>query len=428
MRTLNVLSPRLHHRLGRLMMATSLVLMSLALAPAAQASDISRSQQQRALLGVAADEATIRQIIASGADSGSEKWGFVITTDEMASVEARMQRAQRIEERVATLVRTLPTYGGMYYEQHGSRLVVQLTTADPTLETTVDNLMPDGTELEFRPVDETYASLEKATRAVFDVWPSLTALPAPYHASLDTPANLVRVGVDAKFLIEAEALQPALEKELGVTVEIEVGQPPEAHACSTRDNCTNPIRSAVRVRKGSTTGTVCTMGFQVSKNGDEQFLTAAHCALDGSNNWYHQGYGFLGSEVQSLWSSGYDAVRIGFPDAQATAWMYRDGYVVGWSWPTVGDVVIQNQAMSDTIYFTEITDDWHCWTYLGQTLCGARMQGVGGQRGDSGAPLYRFFTSQLYAVGINFGGCGGGCMTRVGDVLSRMGVTLVVGS
>lgn len=400
----------------------------LAVAPAADASDIGRSQQQRALLGLPADEATIRHLAASGADAGSEKWGFVVSADEMAAVEARMQRAQEIEEKVASVVRALPTYGGMHYEQYGTRLVVHLTAVDQAIEASVTNLMPDGVEVAFRVVDEPYASLENATRAVFNVWPSLTTLPTPYHASVDTRANLVSVGVDAAFLGDAQALQPALEGALGVTVQLEVGQPPEAQACSTRDNCTNPIRSAVRVRKGSTTGTVCTMAFQVSKNGDEQFLTAAHCALDGSNNWYHQGYGFLGSEVQSLWSSGYDAVRIGFPDAQATAWMYRDGYVVGWSWPAVGDVVIQNQAMSDTLYFTEVTDDWHCWVYLGQTLCGARMQGVPGIGGDSGAPLYRFFTSQLYAVGINFGGCGGGCMTRVGDVLSRMGVTLVVGS
>jgi hypothetical protein len=107
--------------------------------------------------------------------------------------------------------------------------------------------------------------------------------------------------------------------------------------------------------------------------------------------------------------------------------MYGDGYVVGWAWPSLGTVLIQNQAVSNTISFTEVLDDWTCWGYSGQTLCGAKMEGVGGVGGDSGSPLYRFFTSQLYAAGINFGGdgSGNGLMTRVGDVLSRMGVSLV---
>ena len=41
-------------------------------------------------------------------------------------------------------------------------------------------------------------------------------------------------------------------------------------------------------------------------------LPLGHCALSGSNNWYHAGWGLLGTEAQSLFSSGYDAIRIGF--------------------------------------------------------------------------------------------------------------------
>lgn len=103
---------------------------------------------------------------------------------------------------------------------------------------------------------------------------------------------------------------------------------------------------------------------KVRKDGDEQFLTAAHCARDSQNTWYHAGYtaGSLGVEQQSLFTSGYDAVRIGLPDSQATSAMYNDGYVAGWQWPSIGMFMRQNQAMSNTISFTQVTDDWHCWT------------------------------------------------------------------
>jgi hypothetical protein len=428
MGTLHYRRSTARQRLTRLALLTALLLTPLLSGPAAGADDISRSQQQRALLRLPADEATIRQIAASGADVGTERWGIVLTAAEIVAIEARMQYAQAIDDQVASFVRGLASYGGMYFNQDDDgRLVVQLTEDDAAIRAAVERRMPAGPRVAFRIVDHPYAALETATRQVFDIWSSLTDLPAPYHSSLDTRANLVRVLVDASILSQVQAIQPALEEALRVPVVVGVGRPAEPQACTSRDYCTNPIKSAVIVRKGSTTGTACTMAFQVVKNGDEQFLTAAHCALSGSNNWYHKGYGFIGSEVQSLFSSGYDAVRIGLPDAQKTNWMYGDGYVVGWTWPAVGDVLIQNQAVSNTISFTEVLDDWLCWSYSGQTLCGAKMEGVGGVGGDSGSPLYRFFTSQLYAVGINFGGdgSGNGLMTRVGDVLSRMGVSLV---
>lgn len=196
-----------------------------------------------------------------------------------------------------------------------------------------------------------------------------------------------------------------------------------------REACTYPIRSAVVVRKGGTSGSACTMAFQVVKNGLVDFLTAGHCALSGSNNWYHGGWGLLGTEAQSLFSSGYDAIRIGFPDSQRTNLMYGGGWVVGWAWPSVGMVLYQNQAISNTIKLTKVLDDWRCWTYSGTLLCGAQMQGVGGSGGDSGSPLYIHTTSNtIYAVGINFGGdgAGNGLMTRIGDVLPRMpGFSLV---
>lgn len=341
-----------------------------------------------------------------------------------------MQYEQTIEEDVGPYVRSRTSFGGMYFDEiDGGHLVVLLTADDATIQHAVEARMPNGPSVEFRTVEYSHAELQAATRRVFDIWPSVTDLPGPYHATLDTIANRVTVLVDPSFVTRAEVLETELSSLLGVPVSIGSGYPAEAEACSSRDNCTNPIKSAVLIRKGSNTGSPCTMAFQIIKNGDIQFLTAAHCATSGSNNWYHKGYGYLGNEQQSLWSSGYDAVRIGFPDSQKTNWMYDDGYVVGWSWPSVGEVVIQNEAMSDSVNFTEILDDWTCWSYSGQTLCGAKMEGVGGVGGDSGAPLYRFFSASLYAVGINFGGDGNGngLLTRVGDVLSRMGITLYAG-
>lgn len=399
----------------------------------AWADEIGESQARRASYGLPADDATVHAIAARPDEAASAKWGMALNSAEAADLESRLTYEYNVDQDVAPLVRALPSYAGMFFDQlDAGRLVVMLVDdgakAQVAAKATVAGLMPKGPAVTFRSAGLPYSALETAIQNTFKNWATITGLPAPYQAELDIRANLVRILVDEEIFPVALAAEPAIEASLGVPISLGIGRPAQPHSCTSRDYCTDPIKQAVLIRQGSTTGSSCTMAFQVIKSGDKQFLTAAHCALSGSQYWYHKGYGFLGSVQQSLFTSGFDAVRIGLPDSQATSNMYGDGYIVGWAWPTLGSIVWQNQAYSNRIDPTQVLDDYLCWPWSGQTLCGAKMAGVGGQGGDSGSPLYyRARSPFLNAAGINFGGDGNGngLMTRVGDVLSRLGVTLV---
>lgn len=421
-------------RFGRVCLSVGVLLSaSLVMVVHTWAGEIRDSQSRRASYGLPADDATVRAIAAWPDEAASAKWGMALSPAEAADLEGRLTYEYNVEQVVAPLVRGLPSYAGMFFDQlDAGRLVVILVDdgaeAQVVAKAAVARLMPKGPAVAFRSAARPYSTLEAAIQNTFKQWQTVTGLPDPYQAAVDIPANLVRILVDEAIFPAALAAQSKIEASIGVPIRLGVGRPAEPHSCTSRDYCTNPIKQAVLIRQGSITGSPCTMAFQVSKSGDKQFLTAAHCALYGSQNWYHKGYGFLGSVQQSLFSSGFDAVRIGLPDSQATPNMYGDGYIVGWAWPTLGSIVWQNQAYSNSIDPTQVLDDYLCWTWNGQTLCGAKMQGVGGFGGDSGSPLYKSAPSPfLYAAGINFGGdgSGNGLMTRVGDVLSRLGVTLV---
>ncbi len=414
-------------RLLRTLAIAALLSASFAVGTPARAVDI--SQSFRASLGLPADAATIQNIVASGMDVGTKELGVPLTPEELADLHGRMEYAYQVEESVAPYVRGLASFGGLYFDQlAGGRLVVLLTSLDTATAEETWSRMPAGPPVAFRTVAVPYSSLQSATERAFDVWAELSDLPAPYASEVVVQDNAIRVAVDKSILQPATALIGPLEMALRVPVEIVAGRPPEAQTCTDRDHCTNPIKGGVLVRKGSTTGSPCTMAFEVVHSGDIQFLTAGHCALSGSVYWYHKGYGYLGAVSQSLFYSGYDVVRVGFPDSQSTPWMYGDGHIIGWNWPYVGAVLYQSAGMSNFIRATQVLSDWSCWDWSGQHLCGAKMTGVGGVGGDSGSPLYQWAgTSQLLAVGINFGGdgSGNGLMTRVGDAVSRMSITLV---
>ena len=358
------------------------------------------------------------------------RWGMPLSEAEAAELAARADYQIEVMQNVSHFLRTMPTFAGAYFDiADKGRLVVLLSERTEATEDSIRARMPsDGPDVAIREGQYTYGSLEDATSNVYEVWGQLTDLPAPYGVRLNVMANAVTIGVDKLHVDAVTALTPKLVAALGVSVTVEATTPPVANDCSSRENCDYPLRSAVIIRKGSGTGSPCTLAFQVRRpaTSDEQWLTAAHCALSGSNSWYHQGFGLLGTEQQTLWSTGFDAIRIQMPDTQASNQMYADGPVRGWAWPFMGMGLWQNQGFSgnDPTY---VTDDYACWSYSGQTLCGALMYGVGGVGGDSGSPLYASDSAGgVYAVGINFGGAfGGGAMTRIGDVLSRLGVVLV---
>jgi hypothetical protein len=75
------------------------------------------------------------------------------------------------------------------------------------------------------------------------------------------------------------------------------------------------MKGGIVIRKGSTGGDRCTMGFHVVAGSDVQFVTAGHCGYSGSNNWYHQSYGYVGSEQATLYgNNGIDIMKDALPN------------------------------------------------------------------------------------------------------------------
>jgi hypothetical protein len=64
----------------------------------------------------------------------------------------------------------------------------------------------------------------------------------------------------------------------GATI-IATDDPPVADICSSRTNCT-PWRGGIRIEQNNGPG-ACTWGFQASRNGNLQMITAGHCQVTG---------------------------------------------------------------------------------------------------------------------------------------------------
>ena len=189
---------------------------------------------------------------------------------------------------------------------------------------------------------------------------------------------------------------PSLHETQGGSVAL--GEPGDDVACTSRDTCYGPMKSGIRIRDGSTSGTHwCTMGFLVTVNGttDEQMLTAGHCYFAGvGTNWYHKAYGLLGSEADrsAYGEDGYDVMTVRFPDTQNSELIYGVSgpqQLTGSRDPITGEGVCFSGAKTDAVKCGTVTAAIYTWT---SETCSCSVWGSRSSfsplHGDSGAPLY----------------------------------------
>lgn len=346
--------------------------------------------ETRMSLGLNTDIAYVQDLRGSAEDVGSERFNVPMTQAEYEEMQARWDFASATRTTILPYVRELATFGGAYYD-HSSNgdLVILLTAIDDKTRNEVDALAPKGRDTHIILVDYTQDELREAISVVWDLWANANG-PEVYGLAVDVPANAIRIEVGLSDLDKAEKVIGELSSTIGVPMFATVGEKPVETACNSRDDCHSPMKAGIVIRKGSTNGLRCTMGFQIASGSDVQFITAGHCGYSGSNYWYHQGKGYVGSEQATLYSNnGIDVMRVQMSNSQASDSLYDSAASINVvDWPTTGLWVCASLGRSDSWSCGTVSDNYTSWT---GASCSCTIYGgdttISSQGGDSGSPI-----------------------------------------
>ena len=128
-------------------------------------------------------------------------------------------------------------------------------------------------------------------------------------SAVDPASGGLTVYVAPGSLMKARDLAPAISRRLGSSVTVEERQRAVPTPCSSRNNCTGPIKAGVSTKlvQNSNNATVvdpyCTMGFMVWAGGESRFLTSGHCTEPATQSWWH-GPVQLGQQQSTLYTAG----------------------------------------------------------------------------------------------------------------------------
>ncbi len=392
--------------------------------PASNASDagladVEDMAYQRELLGMTGSSEHVSQLLRAAPES-VDRYGFPMTSAEVAEFERRQEVVDAVAESVLPAASDRPGWAGAYVDQaRGGAVVLLYEQGAAVDEGTLRQLAgPQASELRFARVRYTEAELIAAREQLREAWP-IDEIPLS-SVAVSHRDNAVIVSVAPSDLTAAAAVFAALtppdmyrlaEEEPGVDT-----------ACTSRDNCFSPMKAGIKIRKGSTTGVLCTMGFHVLVGSDEQFVTAGHCGYSGSNDWYHVGYGKIGAETATQFgSNGRDAMRVQMNADQDSNRVYNlFDPVTSARNPVQGESICASLGGSNAHRCGSVTSAVTSWT---SSTCNCTVHGADASYttigGDSGSPV---FSSQAVAVGIN--NTSSGQFARLGDVLGAWVITI----
>lgn len=424
----------------------ALVLVASAISGAAATNEptpaeIAKAAADRAQFGLPADAATVRYVLISGLDVGTARLGIPMTAREEARLDlpGRMAFADAVTERVLPFVQALPTYGGVYFDQiHGGGLVVLLTERDPKIEATITGMMPaPSLGLTFTSANYTEAQLVKAWRGAWEVWRSVVPNVEPLRVGVDTINNRVVFIVAADDLLTASAMLPVAQQAFDVAVSVEAGEPDFDAACTSRDDCANPMMAGIRIYKGVIdTYPECTMGFHVAIGTDESFVTAGHCSYNDSREWLHPAVGRVGSDLYTLLGpEGQDIELVSMYDAQRSDDIYRPGItygsddIISMTTPSVGMAVVTSLGYTNKNITGTVTSIWTSWyTSAGNfKVWGGDTSFSEIVPGNSGSPIYHLVGSGSQARAIGVLDTRGGLFARLDTSLWRWGAVVFLG-
>ncbi len=378
--------------------------------------------ETRLSLGLNADITYVQTLRGLAQDVGSREVNIPMTQAEYNEFQERTAFASEAANTVLPYVQTLPTFAGAFFD-HSARgeLVILLTQNDAGVRGRINSLVPKGRATRVEIVPYTENQLRAALKAVWEEWKKVGG-PELYAVAVDTPANAVRVEVDAVNLDTAQELVAEVGPRVGVPLFAVPGVQAIETACTNRSNCSSPMKAGILIKQGTSSIAICTMGFHVIKDGDTQFLTAGHCGYTlSSNSWYHDGYGTVGVEQATrYYNGGSDIMRVQMSDTQGSASLYSSAYPVSAAQhPYTGMTVCADLGNSNVWSCGSVSASYISWT---GAACNCTIYGgdttISAAGGDSGSPIVSG-TITNNAVGIMVTADGG--FARVKDALDAWG-------
>jgi hypothetical protein len=145
--------------------------------PPAEASldGLAEAAAERAVYGLESDPMVVADIVSSGRDVGTSRWGMVLTEEEERNLDlaGRMDFVSAAANGLVAMAEGLSSYAGSYVvpAEHG-RLVVLVTTADASVHEQLLAQEPrDSRGVEVRVVPHSLVVLEDAALAAWGEWP-----------------------------------------------------------------------------------------------------------------------------------------------------------------------------------------------------------------------------------------------------------------
>lgn len=360
----------------------------------------------------------VQEIIDAYGTNGH--WGFPLTHEEATELQRRTELQSRFSNQVILGFEQLPGYAGFYFDHFNGGAPTLVVTGPELAAEELAVLVPSDLrgQILVRGAAHTRKALVESIDKVVGA-----GLGTIHRIAVDVAGNKLRVSVADHTSISE--VRDHLDSLIDVPYTIEVEPQSEPEACSSRDNCSNPMKAGIKVC--ALGGSCSTLGFGVLHNGDKQYLIAGH---QSGQTFTHAGYGTIGGVAESEYvTGGIDAKAIYATDAQVsddifvTSISTRD--ITTWRYPSVGLTVwisgIKNFGSGTVL------DDYVVYTPSGgpSGLVGASAN-YPSESGDSGAPIYFVSgTSSAQAVGLHSTGGGAKEFARFYDIPTRMGASIL---
>lgn len=363
-------------------------------------AELTAAMEERAAYGLPADTTSIEKALGIGVERGMSQWGMVVTDDELTKLdlEGRIAFESQAEQGVLAFAESLPGYAGAYFDQTGNGSLTILLTNEVGADE-IERLAPPGDRpVKVLPASHTYEDLTAAVDRLVKEWPSVYPTIELMGVAIDPRSNGLQAHVQASDLAAGWERIQELANLTGVAVHLASGQKEVLMSCTDRHHCTDPMRAGDWIY--SSTGEYCALGFWVrTQSGDERMVTAGHCS--GQNGppgtlegWYHQGYGYLGSEISGqnwYYSLNHDVMVVQGPDSQAGNRVYGESRTIrALDVPYTGESVCASLTKSNHVDCGTVTGALQWYVVNGYGLWGAGFSGISIIGGDSGSPVYHY--------------------------------------
>jgi hypothetical protein len=363
---------------------------------------------ERATYGLGTDAESLARLLEAG-DVGSAQVGIPATAEELRQLDltGRTEFAVAAHEGVLAYAESLKEYAGAFFDpSDNGNLTILLTSDDPQLRAEIERRAPPGPRIvTVARASVPYSELVRVTELIrsltFESFPQSDI----HFVGVDIQNNSVRVEVDETRIAELESLLQQ-EQRFGEVDVVVVGGGAGIDTACFRHDCTDPMKAGLKIRREDDTNATCTMGFHVSKDGNEVFLTAGHCGFGAEFDWYHpiDATQPIGNDGATWYvQNGVDVMRVSMPDAQASNLVFgMSNSVTGTFYPAEGETHCASLGVTGgPPDCGTITDAYGSWT---SSTCncgvfGSRASGIAVTIGDSGSPITLGSTAQ-FATGI----------------------------